>query len=777
MKDVLGIKEGSDIVALIGQYVKLENRGREWSGLCPLHEETTPSFYVSAEKGVWNCFGCGEGGDIIEFMECYHGVSFAAACDHLSSVASPRPRKPGAAIPAKPAWMSEVPPVGIHPTSFELPALGVPSSKYTYKSESGHVLGYVCRYVDAAGKKTFRQWTYGRIAGEKEPYWGVNHFSKPRPLYHLELLSRDRSRQVIIVEGEKAADAAGILFPSHVAVTWPGGAHGVKYVDWSPLYDRSVAIIPDHDAPGTAAAEYIASHLFSYGSRVTVIDPESDRPDGWDLADALHDKWSAVDALAWAKRRKRLYVPDKPLAPVLSIVKGKETEGVDALEPLNPAPPPYSDHVMALRAYASGGQDWHYVCERGEWVHWNGVYWKPDSTQAVQEWIRDVCCAAVNDEQGKLLPDSQQRALTSFRAQRSIENMMQCDQRIARSSGRFDIDPWVLATPAGTVDLKTGMLAVAKREDLQTQCTNVTPGGDCPLWDAFLLEIMDGDTDMVSYLQRLAGYCLTGSTSEEMLAFFYGTGANGKSVMLKTLHYVMGGYAATSSMDVFSEQEHAQHKNVLARLDKKRLVLAQETEEGKKWCESRIKGFTSGEMIQANFMRQNEFEFKPVMKLVFAGNHKPALRSVDQSIRRRVHIVPFSVTIAEGRRNKSLESQLRAEGGGILAWMIAGCLEWQTSGLCVPQRVVDATSEYLTDEDSLVEWLNSRCAVDRARHELVGALYKDYLLWCNISDEAYPWSKKRFCQSLYQRGMERHMDGYGGRHMRGIGLKFPPLSM
>src|SRR5262249_7748703 len=154
------------------------------------------------------------------------------------------------------------------------------------------------------------------------------------------------------------------------------------------------------------------------------------------------------------------------------------------------------------------------------------------------------------------------------------------------------------------------------------------------------------------------------------------------------------------------------HPTELAGLHGARLVTATETEEGRQWAESKIKVLTGGDKIAARFMRQDFFEFTPQFKLVIAGNHKPGLRSVDEAIRRRLHLIPFTVTIPPNQRDAQLPNKLKAERPGILAWMIQGCLDWQERGLCPPTVVTDATVAYLEAEDALSAWMDDCCRRD-----------------------------------------------------------------
>ena len=202
-------------------------------------------------------------------------------------------------------------------------------------------------------------------------------------------------------------------------------------------------------------------------------------------------------------------------------------------------------------------------------------------------------------------------------------------------------------------------------------------------------------------MQRVIGSCKTGSTREHALFFLYGTGANGKSVFLSMISVLLGDYAKTASTSSFTASTTEQHPTDLAGLRGARFVTAIETEDGARWAESKIKSLTGGDKIAARFMRCDFFEFFPEFKLVIAGNHKPALRSVDEAIRRRLHFIPFTVTIPQNKRDPRLGEKLRAELPGILAWAIEGCLAWQREGLNPPLLVREATADYLAAEDAI----------------------------------------------------------------------------
>ena len=271
---------------------------------------------------------------------------------------------------------------------------------------------------------------------------------------------------------------------------------------------------------------------------------------------------------------------------------------------------------------------------------------------------------------------------------------------------------------------------------------------------AFLDRITASDDELQSYLQRVAGYGLTGLTRDHALFFCYGTGANGKSVLLNTIANILGDFHTSAPADLFLESYGNEHPTGLAGLRGARLVTATETDHGKRWAEAKVKLLTGGDRIAARFMRQDYFEFTPQFKLIVAGNHKPTLRAVDEAIRRRLHLIPFTVTIPPDERDDRLSEKLRAEWSGILAWMIEGAVEWGLTGLRPPEAVRAATDEYLEAEDALGQWIAEACMTDVDNTASATHLYSAWRGWCDRSGER-PGTKKAFSQRLVDKGYKR----------------------
>jgi putative DNA primase/helicase len=211
---------------------------------------------------------------------------------------------------------------------------------------------------------------------------------------------------------------------------------------------------------------------------------------------------------------------------------------------------------------------------------------------------------------------------------------------------------------------------------------------------------------------RYLGYGLTGDMREHAFVCGHGEGGNGKGVLAITISKLMGGYAATASMDLFTESRFDRHPTELARLRGARLVTASETEENRAWKEQLIKQLTGGDTITARFMRQDFFEYKPQFKLLIYGNHRPSLGDLGESMKRRVNLFPFDQKPKQ--KDLELEAKLMDNAAGILHWQIQGCLDWQKSGLIRPPSVINATADYFAEQDHVRRWIEDRCDVGNA---------------------------------------------------------------
>ena len=446
----------------------------------------------------------------------------------------------------------------------------------------------------------------------------------------------------------------------------------------------------------------------------------------------------------WRMRREaaqRLGIPVRILDQQVGAARRAATRQAESREV------EMSQDAAAERFAEAYAASMRFVAAWGKWLIWNGQRWEDDQTLLAFDRARQICRTIARG----CYEDDMARAMASAAGVAAVERLAKSDRRLAATPEQWDAAPWLLNTPGGIVDLRTGKLHPHDPAAFMTKITKATPGGECPLWLVFLDRITGGDAELAGFIQRVAGLALTGITRDHALFFGYGTGSNGKGVLINTLSGLMGDYAEVATMDTFTASPTDRHPADLAKLRGARLLVAQETEEGRAWAESRIKAMTGGDPIAARFMRQDFFTYVPQFKLLIAGNHKPSLRGVDEALRRRFHLIPFSITIPAAERDADLPEKLKSEWGGILAWAIEGCLAWQRIGLAPPPAVTGATAEYLNSEDSIGAWLDERTRRVGYGTE-TGALFTDWVAWAKAAGEE-PGSLKRFVQSLAGRGL------------------------
>lgn len=832
--DFTAIRAANPIDDVVGRYIELRRRGGELLGLCPFHMDKSPSFSVVPRKQKAFCNACAWHGDVIDFVAAFEGIDLAAAARKLDDRNLPSERPAPRELPPDEAeeWQAILP-APPHAPEYD------PAKTYnprrgkvvnwksaltrcdTYRDAAGAVLGHVVR-MEIDGSKLTPTVVYARHQDGREA-WVSGRFPSPRPLQGLDALAARPDAAVLVVSGEKCREAAHRALTGFVAVTWPGGDGAVLKADWSALAGRRVTLWPDNDPSGIQAMEALAAALYSHATEVRFIWP-SDKPKGWDIADAVDDGMDKAAIIEWVKPRVATWAPGEPdpdpetgypvshddhlpettPPPIPDYLPDYAAEyeaiyapgyapaPVQVAEPIgsgtltardHPAPATvtvlptsraradldttvdatrddvpakYSEDNIALAFSHLYADDLRYVHPWSRWLRWDGTRWTMEETLEVFDMARKVCRAAGNAAMND--PDLTAKQIDAIRNRMglagvvaAVERHAKADRRHAATVSQWDADEWALNTPAGVVDLRTGGITAGNRGAHMTKITHASPGGACPTWIKFLETSTNGDHELIRFLQRMCGYSLTGSTREHALFFVYGAGGNGKGTFLNTFQWIIGDYAKAAPADMFTERKNEAHTTELARLMGARLVTAQETEEGKRWAEAKIKMMTGGDTITARFMRQDDFEYVPQFKLVMTGNHKPGLRNVDEAIKRRLHLIPFTVNIPAEQRDKTLGDRLRAEAGGILQWAIEGCLEWQATGLAPPQSVKDATNEYLEQQDVLGLWLDECCVIMPEVSGKAGDLYKSFKKWAESSGE-YVLPQKRWAGAMESRG-------------------------
>ncbi len=442
-----------------------------------------------------------------------------------------------------------------------------------------------------------------------------------------------------------------------------------------------------------------------------------------------------------------------------------------------------TDVGNAARLVDAYGQDFRYVANWGTWLVWDGRRWKRDGKGKIVEAAKAVARNLWREVASE--PDATRRKdLARWAGQSEGANRIDAMVRLARSAPtvaiepeELDSHPWLLNVANGTLDLefRKGGLRPHRREDLLTKLAPVVHDEDerasCPTWLRFLEQILP-DRDVRTFVQDAVGYALVGVTTEHVLFFSYGTGANGKTTWAQTMLALFGDYGRQAEPDLLLANREA-HPTGVADLVGARFVVSTEIDDGRRLAEATVKRLTGGDRLKARFMRQDFFEFEPTHTLFLVANHRPIVKGTDHAIWRRLRLIPFTVTIPPEDQDHNLGEKLQSELPGILLWALVGCRRWQTSGLSAPPAVMLATDSYRAEMDVLGSFLEENTVVMEGAYVAAADLYRAYQDWCEANGERVA-SQRRFGAALTERGFERCQYGPERRwHWFGLGLLNP----
>jgi putative DNA primase/helicase len=414
-------------------------------------------------------------------------------------------------------------------------------------------------------------------------------------------------------------------------------------------------------------------------------------------------------------------------------------------------------------------------CEGLGWLRWDGKRWAAGDGP----WRETEACAKLVGDEGKRIGGDIGAAMEKWgRMSGNASRITACIELAShRPNVRIepdvlDADPWLFNAANGIVDLRTGELRAHRREDYCTKIAGVAydPAAECPRFAAFLTECMGDDLELVGYLLRWLGYCLTADTREHCFGLWHGpSGRNGKSVLLNVMLHVLGDYGTTLAPGVLLASKHQEHTTGLLDLRGVRFAASNEVPEGQRFNESIVKQLTGGDMIKARAMRQDFVSFAPTHKLVLACNARPLVREHGPAFWSRVAEVPWSVSF-RGREDRELFAKLKAEAPGILRYLVAGCMAWQRDGLAPPSRMVEATTEYRASQDVVGAFLEDECELEANSSAPKSQLFSAYKSWAIEAGE-FVHGKHAFNRILAERGYQCVKPKGSGEVWLGLRLK------
>jgi putative DNA primase/helicase len=438
---------------------------------------------------------------------------------------------------------------------------------------------------------------------------------------------------------------------------------------------------------------------------------------------------------------------------------------------------PPADAGNAERLVDLHGRHIRYVAKWNRFIVWTGNRWTAESGSALLRMARHTARDIYRDAPDE--PDeSKQKSICAWALQSQQKARMDAMISLARADleigvDELDADPMLFNCLNGTIDLHTGDLRPHDPKDLITKLAPVEydPDAPSPLWDSFAARILPSGA-LRAFVQRLLGYALTGSIREHVLPVLFGTGSNGKTVIINTVSHVMGEYAHPAAPDLLLAKQGA-HPTELADLHGARFVPSVETEAGRRFAEATVKQLTGGDSINARRMREDFWKFAPTHKIFLATNHKPLVIGTDHGFWRRLKLVPFTVQIPNDQQDHSLPEKLEGEASGILAWLVRGCLEWQRHGLGEPEEVTEATLGYRADMDVLAGFLADRCVEHPDASVSSAKLFSAWKDWAEHANEK-PGTNKAFSARIAERGYLKQPgtrgDDRGKMVWQGIGL-------
>jgi len=428
--------------------------------------------------------------------------------------------------------------------------------------------------------------------------------------------------------------------------------------------------------------------------------------------------------------------------------KPKKTRTKDMLDPVvSRKEYHWSDLGNAQRIKDMFGKDIRYCHATKQWLIWDSQRWNINRVVYVEEVCARRVIKQLYDEAFVINEFEKKKEMIEFalkcESTQKIKNMCELTKSepgIPILPAVLDNDPMLFNVQNGTIDLKTGKIKAYNKTDFITRISPVMydPTAQCPIWISFLNKIFAANTELIEYMQRKAGYIMTGLTSEEEFDEFYGTGNNGKSKYVNQILHIMGEYQVKANVETIQAASDRTGGNTassdVARLKGMRLVTISEPAKGTQLNEQRVKDWTGRDPITARHLYQEPITFMPEFKLWVYTNYKLRIRGTDNAIWRRIKLVPFEVTISEEEQDKNLDKKLLIESSGILNWMIEGCIKWQEDGLKVPKEIIEATEEYREDQDYLGEFFKQCCDIKTGEKCSFKSVFLVYRAYCRIFD-------------------------------------------
>lgn len=531
---------------------------------------------------------------------------------------------------------------------------------------------------------------------------------------------------IFLPEGEKDCDT--LIKMGFVATTNAGGVNG----RWLPeftyiLSGGNVILLGDNDKDGQKRVKKLAKELSSVTSLKVIERMPGITKKGGDITDWIKDGHTKDEFLSLVDSTP-IYTPE--IEP--HIEKKKEVEEFK-----------FTDFGNAERLIAQYGKGIRYNVVTEKWMEWDGTRWKPDRLGNLYLHCKEVVrgmyqgLSNCNDEGARKELFKHVNRSESLSRINAMLKLAEKERGVPIEQTDLDSHPMLFNCANGTIDLRTGKLLPHNPSDLISSISpvNYMPDAECLRWKQFLNEIFQDDEELIDYVERVAGYSLTGDTSEQCFFVLDGIGSNGKSVFIKIMQHILGDLAKMTPFTTFLERRDISNTSDLAGLANVRFVGATEGNSYMTLNETLIKTLTGEDIITCRYMYKSFFSYIPQFKIFMLSNGIPNISSQSYAMKRRMKPIPFNVKFYRETDNKQpvrdnkLDQKLIAESEGILAWAVRGSLKWQESGLKEPKIVREQVEEHFYSCDTLAEFLETTCIIDPSRSVGTTELWSRYSKW------------------------------------------------
>jgi putative DNA primase/helicase len=717
------------------------------------------SLSVNIETGQWADFATDDkGGDLVSLYAAIKGLKQGAA---LRGLADELGVTGGACqVKSKPKpkamcqeWTAIMPiPADAPGPTFEHVTHGTPSAKWAYRDRVGNPLGYTCRFDTQTSDKAILPRTFCR-GPEGRSEWRWQSFPEPRPLYGLDRLAQaDAKASVLLVEGEKTADAAArLLDPARiVCMTWPGGSPAVGKVDLSPLAGRFVRIFPDADKPGFEAAIALAVRLKEAGvACLRIVEPPGGVASGWDLADAEAEDWTALRVREWLVSRDG--------TPEWFQGRAQEIFGIDIRSDAPEAEEIKSPQFRAaMRAIDDIGRE--------NLIHAKGYFWR---------WRECGVWQRIEDIEIKQIVQRGEGGSKNMSGNFVHNAMSLIQNELYRPDHEFDQGEHSINCQNGELHWTGNEWELRPHQRESYRTTQIPVAYDAaamaPRFNQFLGEVFSDDLDREDkavIVCEALGYSLLSSSEFEKFFLLIGPGANGKSVLMETVNALVG-----SKNTVAVQPSQFENKFQRAHLHGKLVNLVTEIAEGSVLADAQVKAIVSGELTTAEHKHKPPFDFYPFCTCWFGTNHMPHTRDFSEALFRRTVILTFNRTFDETEQDKKLKIKLRAELPGILNLALeamAGVLDrghFTTAASCEV-----AKNEWRLQVDQVAQFVEDCCIVAPGNNEPSARMFQAYKDWAGEAGIRQVLGKKNFTERMCRLGAVNGRGTGGYRTLSGFSL-------